>query len=296
MGSVLAEQLLKNNFKVIGIDRERKSFLHDEIFDNENFTFLKADINVNFSDILKGSHIDGIFHLASQQPSCRDLTYENFYKGNVETMLNVINLSKEKKVQFVAYTSTTAVFGKQPEQGHINEEVIPGPADYYGLTKYIAEGLLEVGLKDERTKGIVMRFPSLFGKNHLGGLVYTYYELARTGQDIEVYSKGERYKNLLCENDAGKILLSVIANVDRLGKFEIFTAGSKNSLRTKEIAQIVKKLLNSDSKINPVDKCSSTEKDVFIDISKAQDMLNFDPSTIQEGLRLYIEEMMKNEV
>jgi UDP-glucose 4-epimerase len=291
LGSALTERLLNNGYKVIGTGRREKGFLSDEILGNENFTFLKADLSGDCSDSLRRFNVDGIFHLASQQPSFSNLAYGDFYKGNVETALSLINFTKVKKLKFIVYTSTGSIFGRQPNEKYINENSRPTPTTYYGLTKYIVERLLDIELKNTETKVVIIRYPSLFGKSYSGGVVYTYYKSAKKGQNIELYSKGQRYRNLLYVRDAVDILLKVIKNVDKLERFEVFTVGSRNSLRMKEIAQIIKKLLLSDSKIIPVDKRCPTDWDVFIDISKAQRTLNFNPMTIEEGLESYTEQM-----
>lgn len=289
LGGILTEKLLKNGYKVVGMGRKR-GFLSAEIINDENFTFVEWDLRNNFNERLENFNFDGIFHLASQQPYSNDLTYGDFHKGNVETTLSIMNFAKDKDVRFVVYTSSISLFGKQMGRKYIDENSIPVPADYYSITKYMAEEILEIGLRETRTKVIIIRYPSMFGKNHLGGLVHTYYRSAKEGRDIEVYGKGEKYRNLLYAEDAACVLLKIIENFNKLKKREIFVAGSKNSLKMSETAQIIKELLKSDSKIIGVDKPPSTDGDVFLDLSKAQRILDFDPMTIEDGLKLYIAE------
>lgn len=295
LGSALVEKLLNENYKVIGMDIKEKGFLSNKVFSNKNFIFFKKNLNNNFSKFLRGFKIDGIFHLASQQPTFNNLSYIDYYRGNVKTTLNVINFIKSKKIKFVIYASSVSIFGISSKERFIDEDTPFFPLDYYSLTKYTAERLLEIGLKYTKTKVIIVRFASMFGKNHLGGIVHTYYQLAKNGKDIKVYNWGERFRNLLYIQDAGDILIKIVENFNLLNKFEIFVAGSKNSLKTIEIAQKTKELLRSNSKIIPVDKVTTANQDVFINISKSKKMLNFNPMRIEDGLKFFLKEI-NNEI
>lgn len=295
LGRALVRELLNEKYKVIGIDKKEKGFLDDGVLGDKNFIYFETDIANGSNNRLRNENIDGVFHLASQQPSSCNLSYENFYKGNVETTRNVIDLIREKNIKMVVFTSTITVLGDQPKEKSLFESSAPNPANHYGLTKYLAERLLSIELKDTKTKVVIVRYPSLVGKNHLGGIAHTFYQLAAEGQDIELYGKGEIYRNLLYVKDAVDILVKIIKNVDNLQKFEIFVAGSSDSLKMIEIARKIKELLGSDSNIIPVDEYRGTDGDIFIDNSKAKRMLNFNPMTVEEGLKSYITEM-KNEI
>lgn len=294
LGSALTEGLLNDGYRVIGIDQKR-GFLNDASLNNKHFTFLKTDINNNFSRLLRDFDIDGIFHLASRLPFSDGLTFQDFHRGNVETTLNIVNLAKTKDIKVIVYTSTNSIFGKRLKNKYINESSLPTPSSYYGLTKYMSERLLEVGLQRRDTKVVIIRPSSIYGKNDSNSIVNTYYQAAKSRSDIELYSKGERYRNLLYVGDAVNLLMNSARNIAKLDKFEIFEAGSKNSLKMMEIAKIIKRLLDSNSKIAPIDKRLSTNWDVFIDISKAQKILNFNPMTIEKGLESYVREV-QNEI
>lgn len=290
LAGALIERLLDRGYKVIGLDKKEKGSLSGDILVNKNFTFIKADITNNFGHLLNGAHVDGIFHLASQLPLSNDLTYIDFYKGNVETALSVLDFAKIAKPKFIVYTSTGSVFGKNPGRKYVDEKSVPTPTSYYGLTKLIPERLLEIGLRDTQTKGVVIRYPSIFSKNHSYGVVSVYYELACKGKDIEVYGRGKKYRNFLYIEDAVGILLKVIDNFDKLDTFDVFMAGSSDSITLARLARMIKKLLKSDSRLIFSDNIASTDWDVFIDISKARKTLKFNPIAVEEGMRRYIEE------
>jgi len=287
VGSFLTKFLLNKQFQVIGISRS-EGFLDEDVLNNKNFLFIKEDLKDLLVDKLKDKNIKVIFHLASKLPVGKQ-DYNLFYSSNVEPTLKVVEIAKKLKIQQIIYTSTLSVFGKA--RNIFNENTIPEPSNYYGLTKYISEKILEIEAKKLDCQISCVRFPSIFGKNHLGGIVYTFYQLAKNDENIEVYSKGQRYRNLIYINNVIELLYQIYQKGEKLNNYEIFMAGSSNSLKIIDIANFIVKEINSHSKIIPVDKFPPSDFDVFIDISKAQKILNFQPMSIEEGLRKYIKDM-----
>lgn len=292
LGSVLIERLLDNGYKVVGLDARAAGFLSKESIKSKSFKFYKIDLSGNnLNKLVTGLKIDGVFHLAAQQPKHRYLKYGDFYKGNVQTTLNLVKFIRHRNVKFIIYSSTCSIFAKEQEGKHKCESSVSHPVNYYCLTKYIAERLLEIELKKTKTKIAVVRFPSLYGKNHLGGIVHAYYQLCKNGKGVEVFSRGKRFRNLLYVTDAVHILLRVLDNIDKLKQFELFTCGSSDSLKMIEVARSIKQLTGSCSEIILSDKSNPLDHDVFIDLSKARKILKFSPLSIREGLKLYVDEM-----
>ena len=141
LGSALVSHLLNKGFSVIGIGRNEYGLLNKNVISNDNFIFVKTQIDSNTSGLLADFNINGIIHLASQLSYANDLEYIDYYNGNVDTTRAVIKLSKEKSVKYVVFGSTCSMYGRQPPNGNVNENVLPDPTDNYGLTKYIAEKL-----------------------------------------------------------------------------------------------------------------------------------------------------------
>ena len=154
----------------------------------------------------------------------------------------------------------------------------------------MSEHVLRLELLNTGIKAIVVRFPSIFGKNHLGGLVHTFYEAIFAGDAVEIFSRGERLRNLVHASDAVRLLSSVGENAKALSDFEIFNGGGADSRSMVDIAQILKDSLDSSSEIVLADKYPSSDQDIRIDISKANKLLGFSPMAIHEGLKIYVEE------
>jgi nucleoside-diphosphate-sugar epimerase len=233
-------------------------------------------------------NINGIIHLASQLSYANDLEYIDYYNGNVDTTRAVIKLSKEKSVKYVVFGSTCSMYGRQPPNGNVNENVLPDPTDNYGLTKYIAEKLLEIELQFVPTKVFVLRFTSIYGMNDRYGIVNTFTALAKQNKDIKLFGNGEKLRNLIHLSDAVNLIIKSIEEVDELGRHEIFIAGGQHSIKVFDLATQLIKLLNSESRIILAEERARVDWDPFIDISKANRILGFSPISVSEGLKQYV--------
>ena len=290
LGSKLAIQLLNNNHKVIGISRSENHSNILECFSHKNFQYIKGEISDSTLEKLNGVEIKGVFHLASQQPNRSDLTYEDYYVGNVLSTLHLIKYFKEKKIDFFIYTSTISVFGKN-KNGSIDEDSIPEPINFYGLTKYLAEKILAIESVNWSTPIVVVRLQSIYGKGDGYGIINTFYKQFKNNEDIELYSKGNIFRNLILVEDVIEILKSIIEKHKYLNKFELFHAASKNSLKTLDIALLIKEFLQSSSTITLSDKKYIYDWDVFVNISKAQKKLNFQPHSLEGGINKYLKQL-----
>ncbi len=286
IGRNLANKLLKENYRIVGIGRKDDN---TNLSLNKNYNYLKLDLSSDNLNSLDDFEIDGIFHLASQQPSNKNITYDMFYKSNVESTLNLIKYCNSLNLNFFAYTSTISIFG-YPNKSPINENTIPRPENLYSLTKYISEALLKIESVKLDTKVIVFRLQSVFGKEDGYGIVHTFYEDLKNNIDIELYSKGEINRNLVLIDDVIEALFQLIFKHTNLNKFDVFNVASNNSLSTYEIALIIKDFLKSDANIICSDKKYMFDWDVFVDNSKLRNQLDFNPNNMQNAILKYLKQ------
>lgn len=284
LGSNFVKYLLAQNLNVIVYKHKNLRCLSNVI--NDNLVIIDS-----FDEKLSSAYqVETIFHLASKQTSGNH-TYNEFYKGNVELTKRIIDFGKKLSTKQFVYVSTTTVFSQDDNSFFLSESICPNPKNYYGLTKYIAERLVEIELEKTNIKTSIVRFPSIFGINSGGGIVETFYTSAKESKPIEVYSNGQRFRNLIYVDSAVEILYLLYKNRENLGQNEIFMAGSEDSLKLLEIAKLIANLTDSKSKIIPVDKFPPSDFDVKIDTSKAKNLLGFKPLSIEDGLKRYVEDM-----
>jgi nucleoside-diphosphate-sugar epimerase len=279
VGSVLCKKLLERGYKVWGIGRKKYGFLTEEVVKNPNFSFVRCDLAQEVPKI--DVSFDAIFHLASILPQKIKNTSE-FYLTEIAffSFLETIN------ADFICYASTCSVYGIS--KGPISEGTPVFIKSHYANAKLLGENL--ISLSSYRKK-VIVRFPIIVGKSDTISIVNTFYHFAKSSKPIEVFSKGERLRNIIHVEDAVEIMIRAYEKRDSLDDYELFVAGSRDSMKMKEIAELIKKLLNSDSDIILSEKTPPTDCDVIIDISKIIKKLDFIPMSTKEAVERYIKEM-----
>jgi len=291
IGSHMCRALLNRGHKVCGLSISGSTKRIEDIKENEQFSLFKVDIanERQLIEKLNNIKIDVIFHFASQQPS-KQLKFQQFVEINTVGTYNILKLANLKKIKLFIYSSTMGVCGGYPSTV-LNEESNISPLTYYDLTKYTGEVLCKMFSDNTSMKCTVLRYPSVFGVGYRGGIVYTYWKFAKRNEPIEVFSKGELYRNVVHIGDVVNANLSVMENQEVLPKFDVFVIGSKNSMKMIDMAEFIVKELGSKSKIIPVDIPAPTPFNSVLNISKANKNLSFKPLIIEEGLKKYIKEM-----
>lgn len=291
IGKNLAFSLVQAGNIVVGVGRLDVPNIN---FENRRFIYIKIDlVDEEFINHLDNFEFNGVFHLASQQPNRKDLTYDDFYISNVQTTINVLEYFKNKNLDFLLYSSTISIFGNN-DKNIIDENTIPNPTNYYGLTKFISESIIKIESKNFSSKLIVLRLQSVFGKNDGYGIVHTFYESLIKNQDVDIFSNGEISRNLILIDDVINVLIAFARYFYKVDKYEVFNLASNNSMKTVEIARLIKRYLNSKSTINCVDKKYMFDWDVFVSNKKLVNKFNLSLSSMEEAILSYLKQ--KNEL
>ena len=268
IGNSLVERLIKMGYEVIPVGRTLKPWSSDFIREN----LLKIDlITEKLPELGK---IDCACLLASRQPY-KENEWNKYYGINTKQIFHFLN----NKIDQLIYISTTTV-------NAVNG--VPNPLNYYGLSKAIGERLLHIN-KDQYKQSSVLRFPSVMGVNHHGGIVNDLKVWAEVDEEIILYDGGRKYRNIVHVNDAVSAIIGVIEAINKLSQYEVFEVGSKHSISLKEISESLIQMMGKDIQVTLSDK-STNSKDIFVDNSNAISKLGYIPKTIEDGIKLYLKD------
>lgn len=291
IGSHLAEELLSRGDEVYIIDdlstgsieniehiKERKDF-HYEIDTIMNRSLLAELID----------HCEIIFHLAAAvgvrliiESPVR--TIETNIKG---TEL-VLELAAKKKKK-VLLASTSEIYGKSQQPiFKENDDMVFGPTVKarwsYACSKAIDEFLAIAYLKEKRLPIIIVRLFNIVGPRQTGryGMVIpTFIKQALNNKRITVYGDGKQTRNFTYIGDATKLLIDIALHHQAVG--EVFNVGGTEEIAIEELAQRIKKLTNSDSKIVYIPYSQAYEEGFedmrrrVPDVSKVKKLLGYYP-------------------
>jgi len=166
-----------------------------------------------------------------------------------------------------------------------SNNLIPNPNNYYGLSKFVAEKLIQIkSNKFKKKEHIIIRFPIVVGINSRSNIVDDFAKKMVNNQKIEIYGDGKIKRNITHIDDV-LLFFDKIFKKKRFSKnLEFFNFGSKNSLYIRDIANLIKKTLNSKSKIVNINKSRNSNYNAVIKKSSFNNLLNFKPISTKESI------------
>lgn len=291
IGSHLCRSLLEKGHRVICIDNFCTSSRDNISGLKGNFEFMEKDVK---KQIEIGEPVDFIFHLASRASPVDFLKYPiDILLTNSLGTYNMLKIAKEKKARFLL-ASTSEVYGNPLEHpqketyfGNVNSL---GPRSCYDESKRFAESLT---MNFRERFGIDIRIARIFNcfgpymRADDGRVIPNFINQAIRGEDITIYGTGKQTRSFCYVSD-------LVEGLERLMFSEhngtVFNLGSSNEMSIIEVANLIKGLTGSDSKIVFKEALENDPERREPDISKAKELLGWEPKvSFEEGLKKIIE-------
>jgi len=297
IGSWLCENLV-DEYNVICADNfiTGKSDNISHLLKRKNFTLIKHDVS---KPLTYDNDIRYVFHLSSP---ASPVDYQRF---SIETMLvnslgtyNMLNLAKNKRARFLL-ASTSEVYGDPQEHPQKEEywgNVNPvGPRSCYDESKRFAEALVMAYYKRENLDVRIARIFNTYGPRMRiddGRVIPNFITQALHNKPITVYGDGKQTRSFCYISDMvdglRKLMFSSVEE-------RIFNLGNPQEFTVLELANLVKKLTQSDSKIVFVNLPEDDPSKRKPDISKAKNNLSWFPKvSLNTGVKNTIEVFRKN--
>lgn len=296
IGSHLTKFHLAKNDQVTVVDNYvtgSKKNLESEI-NNKNLKIIEADItDYNFSNL---PTFDVIYDLASPASPVdfHNLSIE-ILKTNSVGLINVLDFFIKSNSKTFVFSSTSEVYGdplEHPQKESYFGNVNPvGLRSCYDEGKRFAEALMMAYQRRFNRDIRIARIFNTYGpfmKRNDGRVVSNFVNQTINDQPLTVYGDGTQTRSLCYVSDMveGLYALATTSNISG----EIINIGNPVEKTIIEIADIIKKLTGSKSKIAFKTIGADDPKKRCPDITKAKNLLNWQPKiNLEEGLKKTIE-------
>jgi nucleoside-diphosphate-sugar epimerase len=291
LGSNLARNLLSRGHRVIGLDNFATSSGTNlsNILDNRDFSFVTASVS-DRSSWPKIEKPDFIFHLASpaSPPKYQSLALETINANTVGTE-NLINLAMESNSR-ILFASTSEVYGDpqiSPQREEYWGNVNPvGPRSVYDESKRLGETLMSFFFRERGLDGAIIRIFNTYGPGMDpldGRVVSSFIRQGLSQEPFTVFGDGSQTRSFCFVDD----LIDGIIAMAESGEFGPINLGNPNELNLLDLGKVVAQVLKIepifDFHMLPVDD----PKQRCPDISRAMEILGWNPKTqIEEGVLL----------
>jgi len=297
IGSHLCDLFLEQGHHVIAMDNLITGDLRniEHLFKKPRFTFIKQDVT-NFIHV--PGKLDVVLHFASP---ASPVDYAHFpiptLKVGALGTHKALGLAKDKKAVFML-ASTSEIYGDplvnpQPESYWGNVNPI-GPRGVYDEAKRFAEAIT---MAYHRSHGIQVRIVRIFNtygdrmRRNDGRAVPNFITQALAGKPITVYGDGSQTRSLCFVSD----LVSGIDRLLRSGLNEPVNIGNPREITVRELAETIRKIARSRSKVilKPLPKDDPKQR--CPDIRLASSKLHWEPKiSLEQGLRRTIDYFQKS--
>ncbi len=208
---------IHGNDKIIASDiREGNS----ELVQSGPFELLDAtDLNA-VEELVAYHEIDEVYLMAAMLSATAEKFPMRAWNLNMNSLFNILNLAKEKKISKIFWPSSIAVFGPKTPQQLTPQNTIMQPTTVYGISKLSGEGWCEYYFNKFGVDVRSLRYPGLISwKTQPGG--------GTTDYAVEIYHKAINEGHYTCFLESNTELPMMFMDDAIRATLELMNADSK---------------------------------------------------------------------
>lgn len=187
----------------------------DALMQSGPFELLDATNYAAIEDVVMHYEIDEVYLMAAMLSATAEKFPMRAWNLNMNSLFNVLNLAKEKKISKVFWPSSIAVFGPNTPKQDTPQNTIMEPSTVYGISKQSGERWCEYYHKKYGVDVRSIRYPGLISwKTMPGGgttdyAVEIYHEALKTGT-YECFLKSDTELPMMYMDDAIRATISLM--------------------------------------------------------------------------------------
>ena len=277
--NLVLELLKKYEVRILDLFPER----NEEFFKEKGVEIFKGDIR-DFkvvSEAVKGS--DTVVHLAAHTDVVLSTKEPRVnFEINVIGTLNLLEASVKSEVDRFIFASSSAALGEQ--EPPINEKCIPKPISPYGASKLAGEAYCNAfysyGLKTS-----ILRFANVYGpySSNKDSVIAKFMRDLLEEKPLVVYGDGKQTRDFVHVED---ICRAIELCFEKNVAGEAFQIGSGEETSILDLINELERITENKAEVNFKPARSGEILRNFSDISKAKELLGFQPKfSLGEGLK-----------
>ena len=298
IGSHLVDSLLGEGNNVIVIDNYDDFYSKDLKLKNlssaltfDTFQLVEGDIRDRnlLNDIFGNNHIDVVVHLAAKagvRPSIKDP--EGYYDVNINGTLNILEAMKAYDIKKMIFASSSSVYGNNEKVPFSESDSVDFPISPYAATKKSGELLCHTYHHLYDFKINCLRFFTVYGPRQRPDLaINKFSKRIMNGDPIQMFGDGTTKRDYTYIDD---IVQGIKLAMENLNGFEIYNLGESRTIMLKELINLLENEMGKKAKIEKLPLQPGDVEQTYADISKARELLKYDPQfEIEEGIKNFVE-------
>ncbi len=298
IGSNLVDRLLNHGNQILGIDNF--DAFYDKKIKLTNLLKAQQEVNFKFSEIdimdldnlrqyFKENQIDVIIHLAAKagvRPSIENP--DTYFETNVMGTLNVLNCMKEFNIKKLIFASSSSVYGNNFKVPFSESDNVDFPISPYAASKKAAELLCHTYHHLFGFEIFCLRFFTVYGPRQRPDLAISkFIQNILDNQPITLFGAGNTKRDYTFIDD---IIWGICSSINKLKGFEVINLGESQTISLIELVTEIEKAVGKKAIIEWKKMQQGDVFQTYADITKANLLLDYNPSTsIEAGLKKQLE-------
>ena len=305
IGFHLAQNLIKKNYDVIGIDNLnsyydvnlKKARLDKLIKCSMPFTKLDLSDEKKTKEFFNSQKPDYVIHLAAQAGVRNSIKDPHSYiTSNIVGFLNVLEQCRYQDIKHLIYASSSSVYGKSSESPFHELQNTDFPENLYAASKKSNELMAYSYANLFGLPCTGLRFFTVYGP--WGRPDMAYFKFVKNifeGSPIDIFGHGKMYRDFTYIDDIIDGMIKTIEAPPPIKlkdkvPWEIFNIGNSKPVSLENFVEIIEKYIGKRVNKNYL---GMQLGDVYItsaNIEKINSYVNFNPKTsIDKGLPIFID-------
>ena len=303
IGSRTAQILLDQKYKIVAIDNLNdyydiriKKFRLSLLKQDKNFIFYEGEIEDKsfLSYIFKKYSISTVINLAARAGVRYSITNPFIYAStNYYGSLNLLDLMRENNIPKYVMASTSSIYAGS-EMPYKEDSSVNQPISPYAASKKAAELIAYTYSHQFNIDVSIVRYFTVYGPSGRPDMsVLRFIKWIDEGVPMVLYGDGTQSRDFTYIDDIARG--TIAASEKNVGYEIINLGGGKNPISINTLIAKIELLLNKSAIINKKPFHSADVDSTWADISKAGQLLNWQPTiSLDKGLEKTIEWYYQN--
>lgn len=264
----------------------------DLLREKGDIQFFKGDIRDRNSlrPVFDENGFDVIVHLAARAGVRPSLLEPLLYtETNINGTVNLLEFAREYNIKQFVFGSSSSVYGENEKTPFAETDPIFQPISPYAATKAAGELLCHTYSHLFGIRTVCLRFFTVYGERQRPDLaIHKFSRLIWEGKPIQVFGDGSTRRDYTYIDD---IIQGVRAAIEYSASInEVINLGESETTELSRLIELLEKGLGKKAVIDRQPLQPGDVPITFADITKARDLLNYDPTTkLEEGIPKFVE-------
>ena len=294
IGSHLVQSLIQAGHSVVNIDElndyYNPEFKHYNLAQLPRHPFYQGNIcdAALLHTVFQKHRINKVIHLGARAGVRPSIQQPQLYEAvNYGGTAQLVDIATQHGIEQFIFGSTSAVYGNTASLPFTEEIVNLSPISPYAISKLKAERYLQEHHVRTDLPLTILRFFTVYGERGRPDMApYLFTEAILHQQPIKKFGDGSTSRDYTYIAD---IIAGIMVAVQQPFDFEIINLGNSRAVTLNEFISTLEQATGKTAVIEQLPAQSGDVNHTLADVSKAQRLLGYQPTTsLETGLRKFV--------